>query len=348
MRLNEFLASREKIVLGYLGGSITEGAGASCDAANYASLVTEWFAKEYPAKQFTMVNAGVGGTDSTLGAFRVERDLLSKAPDLVFIEFAVNDTNVERESCINAMEGIVRKILQYNPSTPLVFLYTLSNTLIERYYAKGELPVSVMAHDQVAKHYKIPALNIGKQLYERMLEEGAQVTDYLPDTTHPNDKGYAFYAENIENFLSQADWQAGLPQPLSVKNYENAQLLLAGRYADSVWKLSQNDMHGRLPQYIYSDQVGATLEFHFTGPAVGLYFSMDSDSGNVYYSIDEKQEGYFAGWDSYSLRFDRANARMLARDLSPGSHTLTLRILPEKEPLSKGHFCRIGAFLVLS
>jgi lysophospholipase L1-like esterase len=56
------------------------------------------------------VNAGIGDTDSQYGALRVQRDVLSYNPDLVVVEFAVNDNAGALGQLLNGdtYEGLVR------------------------------------------------------------------------------------------------------------------------------------------------------------------------------------------------------------------------------------------------
>ena len=71
--------------VGFLGGSITEASG----WRNHAS---ESLKKRFPDTEFEFVYAGIGSTDSTYGAYRLHRDILSKGKiDLLFIESAVNE-----------------------------------------------------------------------------------------------------------------------------------------------------------------------------------------------------------------------------------------------------------------
>jgi hypothetical protein len=69
----------------FLGGSITEMDG-------YRPLLCSMPEKRFPETDFTFTNAGISSTCSDTGAFRMQRDVLSKGPlDLLFVEFAVND-----------------------------------------------------------------------------------------------------------------------------------------------------------------------------------------------------------------------------------------------------------------
>ena len=111
----------EPLTIAAIGGSITAGSGASTPERSYwwrFGRLTEGF----PERGLGFVNAGIGATNSVFGALRAEDDLLYKEPDLVVIEFAVNDgdSTVFRE----AYEGLIRKILSlaWRPSVVLLFL----------------------------------------------------------------------------------------------------------------------------------------------------------------------------------------------------------------------------------
>lgn len=75
----------DSVKIAYFGGSITEAGNGWRDQS------FNWLKSKYPAVALSQVNAGIGGTGSDLGVFRLQKDVLSKNPDLVFVEFAVND-----------------------------------------------------------------------------------------------------------------------------------------------------------------------------------------------------------------------------------------------------------------
>ena len=81
----------EPITIGVIGGSITVGAFASKPENSYAGRLLAWWQETFPQCEFRLVNAGAGGTGSMVGALRADKDLLFAKPDLVVIEFAVND-----------------------------------------------------------------------------------------------------------------------------------------------------------------------------------------------------------------------------------------------------------------
>ena len=98
----------KEVTLAFIGGSITQGAGAvpihtECYAYKAYQLFQKRFARNNNVR---FIKAGVGGTPSELGMIRFDRDVLREGeqPDLVVIEFAVNDEGDEtkeigRASC---------------------------------------------------------------------------------------------------------------------------------------------------------------------------------------------------------------------------------------------------------
>ena len=117
----------KKVTIAYLGGSITEGIGASPNSNCYAEISWKKFTEKYSLfHDAEFVNAGMSGTPSSLGALRYQRDVQSKiktgkGPDILFLEFAVNDSG----ECTGggAYEGLIRRAMKSGSAVVLIFLY---------------------------------------------------------------------------------------------------------------------------------------------------------------------------------------------------------------------------------
>lgn len=84
------------------------------------------FPEAFSAKNnVKFIKAGVGGTPSELGMIRFDRDVLrdGQQPDIVVIEFAVNDEGDETKG--DCYESLVRKVLNlpWKPAVVLLFPY---------------------------------------------------------------------------------------------------------------------------------------------------------------------------------------------------------------------------------
>jgi hypothetical protein len=65
--------------------------------------------------------AAIGGTGSYFWAYRLKNHLLNYEPDLVFVEFAVNDHSKTSQQVKESVEGIVRQIWKANRKTDICF-----------------------------------------------------------------------------------------------------------------------------------------------------------------------------------------------------------------------------------
>lgn len=142
----------EEVTVAYIGGSITEGLTAGADAC-YAKLTYQHFAKTYgKGDNVKYVNAGLSGTPSTLGVLRLDRDVLQKKPDIVFIEFAVNDGSDSAYQ--SSYESMVRMLLESDRNIAVVLLFART--------AEGYSAQSYMK--QIGSYYSLPMISYADAL----------------------------------------------------------------------------------------------------------------------------------------------------------------------------------------
>jgi len=80
------LVKGDKIV--FLGDSITQGGGG---AKGYITLATKAITTAHPDFELTTVNAGISGNKVPNLQARLEKDVLSKKPTIVFVYIGIND-----------------------------------------------------------------------------------------------------------------------------------------------------------------------------------------------------------------------------------------------------------------
>lgn len=228
-------ANGESLVIGFLGGSITQGSLSSTPKNCYAYLVYEWWKKSFPNAAFSFVNGGIGGTTSHYGGARAWKDVLCYRPDIVTVDFSVNDD--ANEFFEETYEGTLRRLLAA-PSAPAVVV--LNNV----FYDTGKNAQDY--HNRIADHYGIPHVSIKDTVYPDV-ESGKIVrADITPDNLHPNDKGHSLVAdeicklldsikaeveeetiagENIEGKSTKTEASVLLPAPLTENAYEHSRLI---------------------------------------------------------------------------------------------------------------------------
>ena len=224
----------ERIVLAFLGGSITQGSLASSREKCYAYRTYEWWKENFPAAEFVYLNAGIGGTCSHLGAGRVREEVLSQKPDFVIVEFSVNDPDDDLRFQ-ETYEGVIRTILKSETHPAVLLVHNV------RYDDGGN---AEEIHRPVGAYYGLPSVSMKPVLYEAVLSGLLENREITPDDLHPNDLGHELVAKVIACFLEHCRRKVSeecvtecdtLPEPLTKNAYETAV-----RYRNDVLRPTEN------------------------------------------------------------------------------------------------------------
>ncbi len=206
----------------YLGGSITyEG---SYFDYGWSNIVTNWLRETYPNKTINHTNAGVGGTGSNSGLMRLEKDVIANNPDIVFVEYAVNDANSKQEvieSNTRYYEDIVRSLLRLDKQPVIIFLYSAidhpgyGTTEIEynttNTAARNWNKSAKLVEMKIAENYGIAEIDFDAYVEGLYVAPGGseeltenQFSDfavYTRDNTHLTVAGNKLYADYITGLI---------------------------------------------------------------------------------------------------------------------------------------------------
>ena len=345
-----------ELKIGYLGGSITAQNG-------WRVQTLAHFKKAYPQSTFTEINAAIGGTGSDLGVFRVQQDVLSQGPDLLFVEFAVNDGGADPQRIIRCMEGIVRQTWKANPKTDICFVYTLTEALSPAMLA-GKLQRSASAMEKVADHYGIPSIALGmevaklakagKLLWKAPLPqtdaEKAALGDkfvFARDGVHPHDAtGQVLYTQAIVRSLpalaiaNHAPTPHATALPLDPANFDRATLvpITAANLspglapADPATDAFAKAWSKRLPAMVKLTRPGQSIAFKFKGTHCAVYDVVGPAGGKVAVTLDDGKPFVVQRIDAYCT-YPRLSTFTVGTDLPEGVHSVRLELLAD--PIDK-------------
>lgn len=175
----------ESLTLGYIGGSITEG-------KNYSNPFTSYVRNTFAKGSFKEVNIGMSGTSSVVGLVRAEKGLVAQNPDIVVIEFSVNDH--EDISYKKSFESLIRKFLEM-PNEPAVIV------LITR--SKGGFS-SQTQMEAAGKNFDVPVISMNNSMTKAFNSGFLKPDDYYTDEYHPHEKGGQLIADTMAYYLRQA------------------------------------------------------------------------------------------------------------------------------------------------
>jgi lysophospholipase L1-like esterase len=350
------LRAGKPVSIVYFGGSITAGAGASkSDETSYRGRVGHWFETTFPNSKITNVNAAIGGTGSDLGAFRIGRDVLAHKPDLVFVEYAVNDGGQQPEMIDRAMEGIVRQIRRANAATDICFVYTFVVGQLNDFKA-GRLPRAIQRDEVVAERYALPAVNVALPAARKLLDGSLTNEQFSKDGVHPTDAGYQIYTDAIVSFLDTQKQNAArarrskLPQPLRMDSLEHTRMLGpdAMLAVGPEWQIVDKSPTGDFAKLLVSDKPGAETTIAFAGPILAMFYVLGPDTGAFDYRIDDGNWQTLDPFDVFAKGYYRSSYRLLADGLPNTRHNITFKIRAEHNPDSKGTWTRLGFLLTNS
>jgi lysophospholipase L1-like esterase len=317
-RLHRVLAKArrgEPITLGVIGGSITHGAIASSPEHGYAARVLAWWRARFPQSETRLVNAAVSGTGSLYGAFRVQHDLLDANPDVVIVEFAVNDAWVDGA----AYEGLLRQILARPNAPAVVLLFML--------FQNGGGDQKMQSED--GAQYNLPMVSVRDALWPEIADGHIRWQDYFVDNVHPNDAGHAFTARCVTALLERTDAEEApqgrdpldpLPAPLHSDAYQfvNWQEAATLTPASNGGWTSARDEDGK-PMWTATSASGRIAFDWFGTGIVALLARPLDDQGRVRFWID----------DAPSLTLDasaviKRNIIVVAEGLARGQHRIAI------------------------
>lgn len=234
------------VTIVYLGGSITEGSAAQPQATKcYAYLSAQLFAEKFmlSKSQLHYRNAGISGTPSLLGVTRCQQDVLAHQPDIVFVEFAVNDGSDAQSRLF--YESLVRKLVESEVEPAVILLFTLTN---EGYSAQTHM-------QQIGEHYSLGMVSVRDAIQPAIDQGQMQWNDYSADFAHPSTRGHAFIADLIGNYFDAAAQTPATPYAVPDKNKYGAPLagLVNLRPDDSVIRSCGSFSYGPARCYTYQN-----------------------------------------------------------------------------------------------
>jgi len=343
------LKAKGEVHVAYLGGSITAQEG-------WRPKTLAYFQKTYPNAKVSQINASIGGTGSDLGVFRLQHDVLDHKPDLLFVEFAVNDGGQAPEKIYKCMEGIVRQTWRAFPDCDICFVYTLVDGMVPT-LQQGKFPRSASAMEKVAAHYGIPTIHMGLEVASlakdgKLIlkakkpttdEEKAQVGDrmiFSPDGVHPfPETGHELYLQAILRSLPKIESAGGvagphaLIDPFTPDNYEAAKMIGIDRAKlsagftklDPAKDAMAKRFGNRMPVLYRANLPGESIAFKFKGRGVAIYDLLAPDAGQVIVTLDDKPPVTRPRFDAYCT-YARLGTLAIASDLSDGVHTVKIVI----------------------
>jgi len=356
------LKNGEEVKVGFIGGSITNG-------GTWRDKTIEWLKSEYPQANITQINAAIGGKGPDYGACRIHDHLLVHNPDIVFIEFRVNNGGAFKG---RALEGMIPQIWKHNPNTEICLVYTIAKWMKED-IAAGNQTSAGKYMEPVANHYGLTSIEFGIEVMKLLNEDklvfqkgdspDAGKILFTKDGVHPLDAGHEIYATVLTRSL-KAIADHGTPGPNAIPEalyedcFSNASLVPVNNATFSAnWSAADlgetaamnDDLTDRNDNVkslfgtgMHTTKQGESYTLNWNGILLGIT-STTANKGDIIIEVTTDNlpaKQYDLGKDGAEI----AGGYTFLDEVAAGQHTTTIKLIKLADGIDfiEGQFLLVG------
>ena len=169
---------------------------ATLDAYPYQTLVT--VKKYYPNAVVNTITTAIGGEDAEQGSARFASEVLTHRPDVVFIDYALNDRKLGLERAEKGWRRVIEEALQAGVK---VVLCTPTPDINARMTSPDD-PLTQHAEmvRRLAAEYHVGLADIYAE-FVAMIGRGVRIGEYMSQSNHPNAAGHQVAVSVIARWI---------------------------------------------------------------------------------------------------------------------------------------------------
>lgn len=161
---------------------------------SYPYLLLKQLKKKYPYAVINVIVTAIGGENSLQGQKRFEKDVLIHKPDVLFIDYALNDVYIGLEKAKEAWEKMIEEALKNNIK---VILVTPSpDQRIDILAPGNKLELHAEQIRRLAGKYHIGLADPFRQ-FQQIEKEIGSIKGYMSHVNHPNETGNEIIADEL-------------------------------------------------------------------------------------------------------------------------------------------------------
>ena len=166
----------------------------------YPHLLHRGLKERFPWAVINVIVTAIGGENSEAGAARFEKDVLSLRPDLVLIDYGLNDRPIGTDRAKIALVSMIRKAHKRGVKaillTPTADTDAKLDDPSDPLNRQAELIRALAAEHHVGLADSLAA-------FKRYVKEGGQLPDLMSQVNHPNRRGHELGAGQLLSWFSK-------------------------------------------------------------------------------------------------------------------------------------------------
>ncbi|REG94373.1 SGNH/GDSL hydrolase family protein [Algoriphagus antarcticus] len=165
---------------------------------SYPYLVLQELKAQYPFAVINVINTSIGGEDSKSGAQRFESGVLIHKPDVLFIDYALNDRRNGIDSAKVAWESMIKIALEAD-----IKIILLTPSPDQKVNLKEDDTILDQHSNQIrglSEKYEIGLVD-SYALFKKEIYSGIDLPTLMSQGNHPNEKGHALITQGILEYF---------------------------------------------------------------------------------------------------------------------------------------------------
>lgn len=152
----------------------------------------------YPFAVINIINTSIGGENSLSGEKRFKSEVLTHKPDVLFIDYALNDRGAGLEKARAAWQSMIKSALKKN--IKIILLTPSPDQRVNILEDNNILQQHSEQIKKMAQENKIGLID-SYSLFKNKVKEGNEVSSYMSQVNHPNELGHQLITKAILEYL---------------------------------------------------------------------------------------------------------------------------------------------------
>ena len=164
----------------------------------YPLMLLEELKEIYPYAVINIINTSIGGENAVSGADRFDSDVLVHKPDVLFIDYSLNDRGAGLEASKEAWVSMIGKAL--NDSIKIILFTPSPDTRMDILEPNNILEQHSKQVRNLASHYEIGLID-SYDLFRNKLLAGDSLSIYMSSVVDPNEKGHQIITDELIKYF---------------------------------------------------------------------------------------------------------------------------------------------------
>jgi len=166
--------------------------------ASYPYIVLEQIKSKYPFTVVNIINTSIGGENSESGEKRFESQVLNHKPDVLFIDYALNDRRIGLVKAKIAWERMIRAALDKN--IKVILLTPSPDQTVDIKDDQTILDQHARQIIQLSKYFNVGLIDT-YAIFKNATKQGVALVDLMSQVNHPNANGHHLIADEIMKYF---------------------------------------------------------------------------------------------------------------------------------------------------